>query len=306
MASAAGAIDAETAARAIARRFPELADKAVTLLGEGWGNRGFLVDGAWVARFPKSADAAAKLARERALLERLAWRLPVAVPAITLVGEPDGECPFGFAAHRRLPGEPGLSAAGVDARAIGTQLGGLIRALHDAPVDGMLAIGVRDASAEDDPRRAHADAQGALARLGARLPAQEREMCLTVLAWPAPPPGAGRVIAHRDLHGEHVCLAADRRRVLGVFDWGDAAVSDPAVDFAAVKWLGVPCFDAMAAAYGALVTPGFRLRVALLALRQSLWDIGHGVARAQEPYVIAGRAGIAHCGALARALSAPA
>ena len=53
---------------------------------------------------------------------------------------------------------------------------------------------------------------------------------LRVLHADPPPTSTERVLAHADLGAEHL-LAADGR-LTGVIDWSDAAVTDPALDFA--------------------------------------------------------------------------
>src|SRR5581483_8890209 len=64
----------------IERAFPELAVREVAFLGAGVDSAAYLVNDAWVFRFPKRAEVARALRREIALLPKLADQLPVAIP----------------------------------------------------------------------------------------------------------------------------------------------------------------------------------------------------------------------------------
>jgi aminoglycoside phosphotransferase (APT) family kinase protein len=279
----------------LAEQFPEHGG-AIALLGEGWASRAFLVGDDWIFRFPKRAQVERRLEIELALLPELASSLTAAVPRFELVGAPGHGYPFRFAGYRRLPGEPALGRCDVDAEAIGTQIGGLLASLHAFPTGRALALGVTDESAHDHPARVVRDALEALRRLGDTIPADAAIRCRDVLREVPPPSAGASVLAHRDLHAEHVCL--DGQRVVGILDWGDVAVTDPAADFAAIKWLGRPFLGAALAAYRRAgrsdPDAGFIGRAALIALRFALWDIGFGLANGRRAYVEAGLAGIGH------------
>jgi aminoglycoside phosphotransferase (APT) family kinase protein len=68
---------------------PALAPVHVRLLGEGWDNTAYLVNGEWVFRFPRRAIAAPLLATEGRVLPALAPRLPCPVPVPVWFGQPD-------------------------------------------------------------------------------------------------------------------------------------------------------------------------------------------------------------------------
>jgi aminoglycoside phosphotransferase (APT) family kinase protein len=286
------AIATEEVQAVLASQFPILTGASIVLLGEGWASRAFLVEGRWVFRFPKRAAVAGKLVSECALLSALAPRLPVAIPRVVFLGEPSGRYPFRWSGYELLPGSPSLSASGVNVQAIGTQLGALVGALHAFPVGQARELGAADASACDRPERVKAEIRAAIAELGQHLPRADAAACDQALQWQPAEHQGEPVLSHRDLHGEHVCLAQDQCRILGVFDWGDAALSDPAADFAAIKWLGQPGFEAMIAAYGRPLDAGFRQRAALIALRFALWDVISGLARNRSEYVASVIAGI--------------
>lgn len=72
---------------------------------------------------------------------------------------------------------------------------------------------------------------------GARTPAMEpylRGKVVLPPPWPFP-----SALCHSDLKGEHFLVSADGGRVLGILDWSDLALCDPAADVRGVWiWLG--------------------------------------------------------------------
>ena len=64
---------------------PRLQIHPTRLVTEGFDSDAVIVNGAWVFRFPRRADAAAQLAVEQALLPALAIRVPIAIPHFKIV-----------------------------------------------------------------------------------------------------------------------------------------------------------------------------------------------------------------------------
>ena len=96
---------------------------------------------------------------------------------------------------------------------------------------------------------------------------------------------------HGDLGAEHL-LVADGR-LSGIVDWGDAAVFDPAVDFARLlRDFGQAFLDDTVAAYGGPPDEGFAERVLFVARCAALEDLAYGVATGRAEYSTAARASL--------------
>ena len=78
-------VDPELARRLIRDQFHDLPTKRLLLLGTGWDNTVYLVDEAWVFRFPRREIAVAGIEREIAVLPRLT-ALPIAIPTPRFIG----------------------------------------------------------------------------------------------------------------------------------------------------------------------------------------------------------------------------
>ena len=87
----------------LAEQFPELEGRSATR-GEGFDNSVWVIDDEWAFRFPRRAIAVPLVARELAVLTRLAPLLPVAVPVPAFVGAASERFPRPFFGHRLLRG----------------------------------------------------------------------------------------------------------------------------------------------------------------------------------------------------------
>jgi macrolide phosphotransferase len=187
----------------------------------------------WVVRAPRRADVVQGAERERRALALVRPRLPVAVPDWRLYS-PE------VIAYPRLGGEP---AAGVDLAAGGyvwrfderappavflESFATALAALH-----GILP---EEAGSAGLPVRSPAEVREEFARKVARarevldLPDTVGDRWQRWLAddtyWPG-----GCVPVHGDLHPGHILVDGDHA-VVGLLDWTEAHVGDPATDFA--------------------------------------------------------------------------
>lgn len=199
--------------------------RAVAIPG-GWANWTFEVDGAWIARFPRTAEIAESTRRELALLPELALHVSFAVPSPTHTGVWRGEP---FMLYPRLDGR---SMTPGDATPHSLEaLGAMLAELHSFPIDR--ASSLLEAGPPDRAWARHYDAL---------WPTVER------LALPAMPNGlASRVtnefqeyvsehldvahcLVHNDLGLEHLLVDDETRRSYAMIDFEDAWIGDPAVD----------------------------------------------------------------------------
>jgi aminoglycoside phosphotransferase (APT) family kinase protein len=245
----------ESAARLIEAQFPDLSPLRLELLGAGWDNWAYRVNGDLVFRFPRRKLGAVLLEREVRVLPLLAPHLPLPIPTPLFQGAPAGGYPYPFAGYRLIPGETACRLEWTDtARAAAAPLlGCFLRTLHGltvepavrqwAPVDDMgktnlpryLALVEERFAAMPDPARPP-DAAAVLQRLDAlsRTPPHAGPPC-----W-----------VHGDLYARHL-LADDHLHPTGVIDWGDVHLGDPALDLSLVySFLPPSARDAFWREYG--------------------------------------------------------
>jgi aminoglycoside phosphotransferase (APT) family kinase protein len=227
------AIDASLVRALLEEQFPELDASSARLLAEGWDNAVWLVEERWAFRFPRREIAVPLVARELAVLPRLAPLLPIPVPAPELIGTPGERFPWPFFGAALLPGrELADVELSDDARdELGARLGEFLRALH--------APGVREQA--DPDRRLPLDPNGR-ADMAVRAPrTRERLAALADLTSEESraaerilreaerlPPSSAHSLVHGDFHVRHALV--EDGRVSGVIDWGDVCVGDPSID----------------------------------------------------------------------------
>jgi aminoglycoside phosphotransferase (APT) family kinase protein len=261
--------------------FPRLEFRDARIVEDGWDSLVLDLDGEWIVRFPRRPEVEQWMEREIALLPELAATLPVAIPSFELVAR-NGLVGVGY---RKLAGSPATN--GLDERT-GQDLGLLLTALRRFPVERARALGVPcfDPGAWRERFGAHcADFRR---RVFPLLLPGERERAEVVFSR-VPELDFVPVLIHSDLGPEHV-LCCDGR-VVGVIDWSDARVGDPALDLA---WClnGTPpeVADAVARTYG--VDSGLRER-ALFYHRLGPWyEVTYGLNAGKERFVDSGIDGV--------------
>lgn len=263
------AIDRDLVRALLEEQFPQLDASSARLLAEGWDNSVWVVEERLAFRFPRREIAVPLVARELAVLPRIASFLPVAVPVPELVGSPSERFSRPFFAAPRLPGTE-LAGAELsdDVRdAVAVRLGAFLRALH--------APEVRAAGdpADDLPRDPNGRADMALRvprtreRLAsfADLTREEARSADELLAQAELlGPSSAQALVHGDFHVRHVLVAGGE--VSGVIDWGDVCVGDPSIDLQ-LAWALLPDLrrPVFLDAYGS-VDDETRLRARVLAV----------------------------------------
>ena len=209
------------------------------------------------------------MTRQARLLALLGPRLPLPVPAPRFAGEERG-----VLAYPLVPGRPLLGRRPPPGSA--RRLGEFLRGLHDidpAQVNGLVPV------EEADPARWLDELESP--------PDLVRYLRACV-----PPPARRRVVAHADLGAEHIL--DDGARLTGVIDWSDAAITDPALDFARLHRDFGPDFLADALdAYGGLDNPRADMdRIAFFARCAALEDLAYGRDTGRREYTDAARRSI--------------
>jgi aminoglycoside phosphotransferase (APT) family kinase protein len=233
--SAEFVVGADLARSLIEAQFPTLAPASVVPTGVGWDNTAFLVNDAFVFRFPRRGIAAPLIEAEARLLPAVAPGLPLAVPRPGFIGRPTEAYPYPFAGHVLVPGRTACAAALGDGprSAFARPLGAFLAALHAFPA----ADAARCGAGHDTIRRLDLGyrlpkAREALETLSRRRLVRDARPFEAILdAAPGDFTSRSDVLVHGDLYARHL-LVDDDGRPSGVIDWGDIHLGDPAVDLA--------------------------------------------------------------------------
>ncbi|MCI0463403.1 MAG: phosphotransferase [Gemmataceae bacterium] len=283
--SAESLVSAELARSLIEAQFPQLAPARVEPFGAGWDNSAFLVNEAFVFRFPRRQVAVALLEAEARLLPALAPRLPLSVPVPTFAGVAAESYPWPFAGHVLIPGRTACTAQLTDdqRRAAAEPLAGFLATLHAIPASEAARLG----AGPDPIDRLNVTGRLPRARelldrltgLGLVEDARPFAAVLDTAAAAAPP--RADTLVHGDLYARQLLVDGDNR-LTGVIDWGDIHLGDPAADLMVVyTFLPPGARPAFERAYGPVPAATWhlaRLRAVWHTLNVAAYahDIGDG------------------------------
>ncbi|HJU37531.1 MAG TPA: phosphotransferase [Gaiellaceae bacterium] len=192
-------------------------------IDDGWDYKVLILDGEWVLRVPRREPSAQRLRTEIELLPALAFALPVEVPHFEQISQE----PL-FVVYRLIRGEPLQGEDSDGARAF-------LEALHSFDA-GTLAV-----PRPDWLKVYRGEAERWRRVVLPLLDVDERSRGEALLAEIETLTGYTAALTHSDLGPEHL-LCRDGRLV-GVIDWGDARIGDPAIDYAWLHNVPFPEWD---------------------------------------------------------------
>ncbi|MFH2203275.1 MAG: phosphotransferase [Elusimicrobiota bacterium] len=289
-------LDADKVRRLLDAQLPDLKDAPVAYFNEGWDTWIYEVGGKYLFRFPKRESADGTLRMELRLLPELEEAVPLPIPSFEFMGRPSKPYPFHFAGYEKMPGITGFDAkaAPPEPAKIARQLGGFLTRLHSFSRAAAKKLGVPIDENLGALPLIQKDALGRLDAVRGILPRKFFQPLKKVLsrdtALLGGPAGPSRLI-HNDLCSEHILLAADRRRVTGIIDWGDAEFGDPAMDFAGLlQWLGPEFMGSVLDAYKLDIDADLRERARFLACSEGVQDMHYGMDTGRKEFALAGAA----------------
>lgn len=223
---------------------PDLAERPLRLFGSGWDNTTYRLGPDLAVRLPRRQLGAEMIRKEQRWLPAVVAGLPIPVATPVRVGQPEFGYPWTWSV---VPWIDGFSAEVADPDpSEAARLGLFLKALHqpgpnDAPRNSYRGCPLTDRARSVEER---------LPRLNTALLDvsidQIRDVWQRAKTMPI---DEEPVWLHGDLHARNIVVHDGR--IVGVIDWGDLCVGDPATDLA-VAWMLFPnsAHDALRTGYG--------------------------------------------------------
>jgi len=128
-------MDKLEAVKQIQQEYPDLMIEEIEFLGAGYDSEAFLLNQAYVFKFPRHARAARNLYKEAIVLKEIKDKVPLKVPAICFIGTSNHPNQLTFAGHEKNEGVPldaELLATLTDERKeqMAKELAAFLKALH--------------------------------------------------------------------------------------------------------------------------------------------------------------------------------
>jgi aminoglycoside phosphotransferase (APT) family kinase protein len=228
-------IEPPMALQLIREQFPMLSAKNIRLLGAGWDNTAYIIDEELIFRFPRREISLPLLEAEWCALPKLASRLPLPIPVPEWKGAPTSHFPWPFIGYRMLPGFTACYANLLEEEraALAEPIAQFLAILHSTPtselanchisgdnrtrIDGTLLTAKIDKSFKE------------LSLLG--LLENEKQLSLVVQNLQQFRAPLNSFVVHGDFYVRHL-LVDKNHHLIGVIDWGDIHLGDPAIDLA--------------------------------------------------------------------------
>jgi len=213
---------------------PDLADRSLVRVANGWDNATFRLGEDLAVRLPRRAEAVPLILHEQQYLPGIAGRSPVPVPVPVHAGRPTSDFSWPWSIVRWVPGTAAVDAGPAGRAPAVEGLAAFLASIHvpaeaEVPVNPVRGVPLLDRDAVVRERLGDRERYPQAAGLRAVW----AQICAAP-AWDGP-----AMMLHGDLHPANILLAADGS-LAGVIDFGDMGAGDPAVDLAA-GWL---MFDA--------------------------------------------------------------
>ncbi len=222
----------------IAEEFPEVRWSTYEFLNHGWDHEVIILDDKLVFRFPASSEYLPGLRDEVELLEYLNNQIVFRMPRYTYVAHD-----MSFAGYEIIPGvelseEVFNKLTDEDKLVLAQQLAGFLTGLHNMPLEelGKFSVNHADVRAEAQQIRSRAKQY-----LEPALTEQEYQAALNVLDDFDALLGTNYPLAltHSDISPKHIIWDESSKQV-GVIDFSDQAIADPAFDFTELFLYGKP------------------------------------------------------------------
>ncbi|OJX12398.1 MAG: aminoglycoside phosphotransferase [Caedibacter sp. 37-49] len=225
-------IDSTLVSHLINKQFPQWKNLVVKPVAVGgWDNRTFHLGNKMLVRLPSAAEYAPKVKKEQKWLPRLAPFLPLKIPTLLAIGEPDENYPWPWSVYSWIEGENAATGHITNLDDFATSLSEFITALHridstDGPIPNLGGFAYIGGLAvyDDEARQAFS------------LLKDKIDTTIAIKAWEA---GIKTIWQHPPLwvHGDITAgnLLVNHGKLTAVIDFGGLAVGDPACDLV-IAW----------------------------------------------------------------------
>ncbi len=214
----------------ISKQHPEFPIRSLAILGEGLENIAAEVNGDIIFRFAKNPSGRKAIQKEIQLLELLTGVGSVEIPVP--IAELSGNNHY---AYKKIQGHPLIlvldQMADEELSSICHVLGNFLSELHSISPEHLK--GLVPVDAEPFKELIH-EARDTFNSVKDIVPEAVHASVQEFLDSPLPKKPVKYTFIHNDLGIEHLIVNSGKGNRLGVIDWSDAAIGDPAVDFSRI------------------------------------------------------------------------
>lgn len=226
-------LEPPTALALIQEQFPILSATKIRLLGAGWDNTAFVVNEEFIFRFPRRQIAVPLLEAEWCMMPKLGPRLPLPVPIPKWHGSPTPHFPWPFIGYKMLPGFTACYANLSEGQraSLAQPIAQFLSALHATPSSLFSGCQIPgDNQSRIDWKQLIPKTLKNFEELSLLNLLENRKKLESIVdgCRDLRPPITS-VVVHGDFYVRHL-LVDEKHHLVGVIDWGDIHLGDPAID----------------------------------------------------------------------------
>jgi len=213
----------------IRKEFPDLEFKHARLFDEGHDHEVLILDKTWAFRFPRFDDYRENLPYEVRILREIKEKTSANIPDYTLVAKGDAFGGYRLVDGRPLRPEVFRKLDRPTQEIVAREIAEVLRAIHSTPPELLKRPDGSSRYCGEDPRFSDGRFEERKAALLAATSVDLVDKIERFYATPDPAPPRSTLI-HSDFQEDHILLAPDGHSI-GVIDFSDTAIGDPAWDF---------------------------------------------------------------------------
>lgn len=221
--------NADTLLKRIKSEFPSLVWKKHTFLNHGWDHEVIILDDNIVFRFPNSSEYGTALKSEIDLLKFLSDKIQANIPIYKYIAKD-----YSFAGYDIIPGielseDKFEQLPNSDKRMIVEQLATFLTTLHACSQEELTDFEIEEADMASETKRLRRQSKELLE---SKLSDEDYRTLTDILdeLESLNTKVVPRVLVHNDMSTSHIYWDKDNRKI-GVIDFSDRCLGDPAVDF---------------------------------------------------------------------------
>lgn len=219
----------------IREQFPDLTLFKIRLLGAGWDNTAFVINEDLIFRFPRREIAVPLLETEWCILPKLASRLSLPIPIPKWRGSSTSRFPWPFIGYKMLAGFTACYAnlSEEERGRLAQPIAHFLASLHATPASITSECQISgDNQGRIDWKILIPKVMKNIEELSLlNLLEKKNELESLVESLQDLRPPISSVVVHGDFYVRHI-LVNEVHELVGVIDWGDIHVGDPAIDLA--------------------------------------------------------------------------
>lgn len=213
--------------------FPEVRFKRAKLILSGLDHIVVVLDDSWIFRFPRSEAYRTNLAREIAILRELKNKTPVVLPDYRYIAPSNAFGGYAMVVGRGLQPELFHSLSRDMQRSLVQQISRFLSTLHALPTSILNGPDGMGHEWTEDQRFSSGDFENRARVLSTALDRSSLDTLERFFCTYGKSSQARKRVVHTDLNQDNILLSR-RGGHIGIIDFSDAALGDPAWDFAAI------------------------------------------------------------------------